>query len=155
MPIDHVGEAAGGVEARSGDEAQVVRGGAARVAPGDREERRQPGCARPARMRASPCATSVRLNAVEPDDVGDGPERDEVEQRAEIGLGATGEGAALAQLRARREQHVEHHPDPGEILPGNWQPGWFGFDDQRRVRAASRGQVVIGDQHLDPGAAAR
>ena len=54
---------------------------------------------------------------VEPHDVGDGAERDEVEQRAEVGLRPRREARRAARSRARsREQHVEHHADAGEVL---------------------------------------
>jgi hypothetical protein len=53
---------------------------------------------------------------VEPDDVGDGAERDQVEQRVEARLVLGRERAAPAQLAAQREQHVEHHADAREAL---------------------------------------
>ena len=68
-----------------------------------------PGCMRPARIRFSPCATRRRLLRVEPDDVGDGAERDQVEQRVEARLALASVNAPrCAQLGAQREQHVEH-----------------------------------------------
>ena len=65
---------------------------------------------------------------IEAHDVGDGAQRDEIEQGAEIGLAAIGERAALAQQRPSGQQHVEHHADAGQVLAREMShPGWFGL----------------------------
>ena len=90
--------------------------------------------------------------AVEPDqrhDVGDGAERDEIEQRAEVRLRACDESTPLAQMRAQRAQHVEHHTDAGEVLRRKRAARLVRIDDHRRRRKRIARQVVIGDQHLD------
>ena len=103
----HVGEPPGGVQARPDREAEVGRARLARIAPGDREQRRD------ARLHAAGADPLQALRdqaavvAVEADDVGDGAERDQVEQRVEPRLLGDAELAALAQLGAQREQHVE------------------------------------------------
>ena len=108
-----------------------------------------PGWQRPARIRASPCATSVRLIRVEPHDVGHGPERDQIEEGRQIGRLAIREHAALAQECARGRQHVEHHTDAGQVLAGERAARLVRIDDQRRRRQRRGGQVMVGDQHVD------
>ena len=89
MPMRHVGEAARRVESRARDESEVVRGRAARVAARDREQRVHARVRLAARdMRARPCSTKHAVGLVQADDVGDGAERHEVEQRREIRLAA-------------------------------------------------------------------
>ncbi len=83
----HVGEASGGVEARSGDEAQVEGRGPPRIAPGDREQRGD------ARLRAAGAQAREALldedavGLVEAHDVGHRAERHQVEEPREVGLG--------------------------------------------------------------------
>ena len=100
-------------------------------------------------MRASPCATSVRLRRSSRTTSATVPSATRSSSAARLGSGARGKGAALAQQRARRQQHVEHHADAGEMLAGEFAARLVGIDDQRRVRQRRRGQVVVGDQHLD------
>ena len=85
--------------------------------PGDGEQRAH------ARMRAAAADAREALldedavGLVEPHDVGDGAERDEVEQRAEIRLARAPRRRRRARSRARsRQQHVEHHADAGDVL---------------------------------------
>ena len=59
----HVGEAAGGVEPRAGDEAEVEARRLGRVAPRRAQQRRDAGWPRPARRRFRPCDTRLRLLA--------------------------------------------------------------------------------------------
>ena len=81
----HVGQPAGGVEARPEHEAQVVGGRARGIAAGRLEQR---GDARLHAARAYALQSLLHQDAVvvvEPHDVGDGAERDEVEQLARFG----------------------------------------------------------------------
>ena len=140
---------AGGVEARPGDEAQVERGGAARVAAGHREQRRH------ARLRTSGAQARQTLRdegavgLVEPHDVGDGAQRDEVEEAGEVGFGAAVESAPLPHPCARGDQYVEHHADAGDVLARERAAGLVGVDDDGRRRQRRTGQVVVGDEHVD------
>jgi hypothetical protein len=121
--------------------------------PATRSAGDAPACARPAADPSRPCATSRPVDPVEGHDVGDRAERDEIEQCREIRRRAIGEVAALAQRRARGEQHVEHDPDAGEVLARKGASGLIRIDDQRGGRQRERcgGQVVIGHEHLDAG----
>jgi hypothetical protein len=109
-----------------------------RVAPGGAEEGahagRQPALAHALQALADQDA----VVAVELDDVGDGAERDQVEQRGEVGFLAVGEPAAFAQFGAQREHDVEHDADAGDALLGKSQPGWLGIDDAVGGRAVRR-----------------
>ncbi len=145
----HVGEAPGGVEARTGDEAQVVARRPPRIAAADGQQRRDAGLRAAGADAREPLRDQRPVDPVEAHDVGHGAERDEVEQRAEIRLRAVGEMAALAQRRARGEQHVEHDADAGEVLARKGASGLIRIDDQRGRRKGRGRQVMIGDQHLD------
>jgi hypothetical protein len=136
----HVGQAAGGVEARADHEAEVE--GAA-PAPGRvrrREQGAQAGRQRPWRDALQALADEDAVVAVEFDDVGDGAERDQVEQRGELGFAAAAEPAALAQFGAQREHDVEHDADAGEALAREAQPGWLGFTMQSASGSSSPGR---------------
>ena len=90
---------------------------------------------------------------VEPDHVGDGAERNQRQQRVELGLTCAAEHAAFPQLGAQRQQHVEHHADASHGLAFEVAAGLVGVDDHVGVRqhhlpALQRGQVVVGHQHL-------
>ena len=152
----HVGEPAGGVEARARARSRGRRRSPRRgVAAGrPRTAPRRPACA-----RRRGCAQSLRdeeaVVGVEPHHVGHGAERDQVEQRGEVRLVARVERAARAQLGAQREQHVEHHADAGDVLARETAAGLVRIDDARRRRQRAPGQVVVGHQHLDASALAR
>jgi hypothetical protein len=149
MPIVMSESRPGGIEPRAGDEAEVVARGPPRIAAGDDEERIDAGL-RAAGTNARETLRDERaVETIEAHDVGDRAQRDEIEQRAEIRLRAILERAALAEQRTRREQHVEHHADAGEVLARKRAPALVGIDDQRRRRKCRGRQVMIGDQHLD------
>ncbi len=145
----HVGEAAGGVQTRAGDEAEVVRARPSRVAPGRGEQCLDAGLRASAANAGEPLRDERPVHPVEADDVGDGAERDEIEQRREIRLRPLRKAAALTQQRARRQQHVEHHADAGQVLAGKRAARLVRIHDQRRGRQRCRRQVMVGDQHVD------
>ncbi len=95
MPTRHVGQAPGGVEARAGDEAQVVRRRPARVASGHGEQRGDPRLRAPGADAGEPLRDQRAVDAIEAHDVGDRAQRDQVQQRGEIRLRPVGERAAL------------------------------------------------------------
>ena len=112
----HVGEAAGGIQARAEDEAEVHRRRLFRVAAGGLEQRGEAGLQLAGAHALQALADQDAVVAVELDDVGDGAERDEVEQAGEVGFGLVGEEAALAQFGAQGEHDVEHDADAGDAL---------------------------------------
>ena len=74
---------------------------------------------------------------IEPHDVGDGAERDQIEQAVDAARARVSIRAAPAQLGAQRQQDIEHDPDARDALLGNSQPGWFGLTMHAR-RAVRR-----------------
>ncbi len=53
---------------------------------------------------------------IEAHDVGDGAERDQIQQRSPAAAASRVEAAARAQFGAQRQQHIEHDADPGQVL---------------------------------------
>ena len=127
-------------------------------------------------MRLKPWATRAVVG-VELHDVGHGAQRDQGEQRVELGLqglvcphaphcvwfaaphgGARALGrpggarcvkhTACAQLGAQGQQHVEHHAHPGHGFALERAAGLVGVDDGVGRRQRGAGQVVVGDEHL-------
>ena len=88
---------------------------------------------------------------VEFDDVGDGAQGDQGQQGVEPGLGGGADAAALAQLGAQGQQHVEHDADAGQVFAGEGAAGLVGVDDDGGGRQGGAGQVVVGDEHLQAG----
>ena len=87
--------------------------------------------------------------AIEPDDVSDGAERDQIEQMIEARLGCNVEGVARAQFGAQCEQHIEHHADARQMLARESAAGLVRIDDAGGSRQHGAGQVMVGDQHRD------
>ena len=63
----------------------------------------------------SPCATKARLRPLQLRDIGDGAERDDIEQVEQARLGAVGEPAARAQRPDQRRAEQEGDADRGEM----------------------------------------
>lgn len=84
-------------------------------------------------------------------DVGDGTERDDIEQLDQLGLGAVLEEAAGAECADERGGGEEAHPDRGEMAVR----GAFGLVEavgvyqRERVRERGRAFVVVDDDHVD------
>jgi len=149
----HVREASRGIEARAHDEAEVERGGLARIASRDLHERHQP---RLALARAQPLEAVADQDAVvgvELHHIGHRAKRDEIGERRKVRLAARErralEHAPVPQLRAQREHHVEHHADPREALARESAARLVGIDDARRGGQFGAGQVMVGDQRGD------
>ena len=87
----HVGEPAGGIEAGTGDETQVVARRPARIAPRGGEQRAHAGLRAAGADAREPLRDERPVEPVEAHDVGHGAQRDQVEQRAEVRLRALGE----------------------------------------------------------------
>jgi hypothetical protein len=103
---------------------------------------------RPVRDALQPLVHQNTVVLVEPHDVGDGAERDEVEQGGEVRAGSPAEHGARAQLGAQPEHKVEHHPDAGQALTRESAARLIGVDDATGPRQLVAGEMVIGDQHL-------
>ena len=87
--------------------------------------------------------------------VGDATQCHQVEQLAQIGLRTAGEPAGFAQPRTQRQQHVEHHADAGHGLAGEFAAWLVRVDDGISGRQFRPWQVVIGNQHRQPGGLGR
>ncbi len=118
-------------------EAEVEAARAPRVAPGDPEERRDPRLHPPGTHSPHALAHEDPVVAVEPDDVGDRAERDEVEEVGEVRLRLALEPAAPAELGAEREHHVEHHADTRDRLARERAAGLAGIRRCTRLRGSS------------------
>jgi hypothetical protein len=144
----HVGQPAGRVDARAQGKAEVEGGGHRRRAARGLEER---GHAR-GHGAGADAAQALRHQAavvgVELHHVGHGAERDQRQQRIELGLRGHVEHAAPAQLGAQRQQHIEHHADAGDALALELAAGLVGVDQHVGHGQLGAGQVVVGDQHL-------
>ena len=109
---------------------------------------------RPLRMRFRPCATRRRLLASSLTTSATVPSATRSSSGIELGLRAVGERAARAQLGAQGEQHIEHHADAGQRLAGERIARRVRIDDHVGVGQChhavdQRGQVVVGDQHVE------
>ena len=144
----HVGQPAGGIQTRSGDEAQIEPRRARDIAPRHVEDRSQTGMRAPAANARQPLRDQNAVHEIEPHDVGDGAERDEIEQCAEVRLARLDERTALTQTRPQRGQHEEHHADAGNVLRRIRAAGLIRIDDDRLGKRRAR-QVVIGDENVD------
>jgi hypothetical protein len=157
----HVLEPTGGVHARTQRIAQIGGDGTRTVAAGGAIQR---GNARAALPGADPPQTRGDEDAVvriQRHQVGDRAQRDEVEQRRQIGSGlrsvplavtgrcARGESAALAQMRTQRQQQVEHDADAGQRLARKRIPLHVRIHDRVGRRHGRAGQMVIGHDHAD------
>ena len=145
----HVREPAGGIDTRACDKAKVVGRCASRIAAARGEQRGYP------RLHASGTDASQALldqdaiDAIEPDDVGDGAQRHEIEQRGKVRLGAVHEPPEAAQRGAQGDQQIEHDADPSQMLAGIVAPWLIRVHDPCGVRQPIAGQMMVGDQHVD------
>ena len=127
----HVGQAPGGVDARAQRKAEVEGGGArAASRAGRREQRGHARLHARRRARASgpappgggcwrrACTTSATV-----------PSATRSSRASSLGCAGRVEHAALAQLGAQRQQHVEHHADAGDGLALEAAAGLVGVDD--------------------------
>ena len=175
----HVGQAAGGVDARAEREAEVEGRCARGLALGHGVERGHTGGHAAGADALDALGDEAAIVAVELDDIGHGTEGNQVEQRVELGLcngppralctrptkgGAIGLGrpgadhgvkaAARAQCSACGQQHIEHHADAGDRLARESAARLVRVDDAVRVgqlhhAADQRRQVVVGDEHIE------
>ncbi|MCY1432337.1 hypothetical protein D9M71_483300 [compost metagenome] len=85
--------------------------------------------------------------------VGDAAESDQIEHFREIRLrhAARSEIAFFAQTRAQGEHDVKDHAHTGHGLAREFAARLIGIDDGIRRRQFRTRQVVVGDQHAQPG----
>ena len=88
------------------------------------------------------------VDLIEAHDIGDGSQRDEIEQRAEVGLCPVRKCAEPAELCAQRDQHEEHDAHAGDVLRRKTTTGLIGIDDDRVGQRRAR-QMMVGDQDVD------
>ena len=136
----HVGQPAGGVDARPQREAEVEGGRHLRLARRHREQAGQSARQGAGADALEPLRHQAAVVGVELDHVGHRAQRHQRQQRVQLGLVGLIEHAALAQLGAQRQQHVEHHADTGDRLAFEAAAGLVGVDDdggvgQLRARA--------------------
>ena len=145
----HVGQTACGVQARPQAEAHVESAGARRLTAGGAEQRTYPG----AHLAGAHAGQALRhqnaVVAIERHHVGDGAERDQVEQARQIRPLAIVKGATCAQLGAQCQQGVEHHAHAGQRLARESAAGLIGIDDHVGLRQGVARQVVVGNQRGD------
>ena len=87
---------------------------------------------------------------VELHDVGDGAEGDEVRQSVKPRLRRRGEDSAPPQFGSKRKKHVVHHAAARERLALKGAVPKIGVHDAVGVGQRFRGQVVVGDEDLEP-----
>ena len=92
----HIGEAARGIQARSGDETKVVRGRAMRIAASNHEQGAHARLHTASANALEPMVDEDAVRVVELNHIGDSTQRDQVEERSKAGLLAAGEVTAFA-----------------------------------------------------------
>ena len=108
------------------------------TAPGDAEQRAQAGLQATLAHPRQTLGDQDAIVAVERYDVGDGAERDQVEQRAEVGFGVLRERATAAQFGTQRQHDVEHDADTGHGLAREVAARLVRIDDDIGIGAAFR-----------------
>ena len=149
-PDRDVGEPAGRVDSRSDGETHVAATGAPRVAAGDAQQRAQPGARMSGTDPAQAGGNQQPVVAVEPDEVGDGAQRHEVEKRLQRRAGGSAVRCAAPQFGAQRDQQVEHDADAGQVGAAEVAARLVGVDDRVGVGQLRPGQVVVGDDDAQP-----
>lgn len=144
----HVFQPPGGVQARPQREADVAGGQPARIAAAGLDQGAQPDAALAGAQAAQAGGDQSAVVVVQRNQIGDGADRDQVEQGQQVRLGLVGERALFAQVPPQRHQHVEDHADAGQRLAREGVAAEVGIDDGVGRRQLLAGQVVVGDQHL-------
>ena len=101
-------------------------------------------------QRDQPLGDEGAVEAGQRHDVGDGAERDQMQQREQIGLGArTGPEIAPAQLARDRDQRDKHQPDRRQLAEAGQIVGAVGIDDGRRLRQFLVGLMMVDDDGVE------
>ena len=144
---------AAGVDPRAEREAEVA---AARRLDQPRRlgERRQADIL-PRRHDLEALGDEGAVERLQPGDVGDGAERDEVEQVDDLRLGAVAaKRPRLAQLAEQRDAEQERHSDRGEMAVRGAVLAFVeavGVDHRDGDREQAGALVVVDDDHVEPG----
>ena len=131
-----------------GDEAQIEARRLGQRAPGHAQQRGDARLRAPGAHALEALRHQHAVVRVERHDVGDRAQRDQVRQRAEVGLLLSLERASSPQFRAQGQHDVEHDPDAGQRLGGKAAARLVGVDDAGGLGQLCAGQVVVGDQRL-------
>ena len=145
-------DAAAGIDPRAQREAEIA---AARRLHQPRRlgERREPDIL-PRRHDLQALGHEGAVEALEPGDIGDGAERDEIEQVEDLRLGERLEEAAAAKLAQQRDAEQERHADRGEMavrraVRALVEP--VGVDQRIGDGKQARALVMVDDDHVEPG----
>ena len=136
----HVGQAAGGVEARAEQEAEVEGGGAFGSRPAALNRAAMPAFIWPRACASGPWLTRMRLLRSSLTTSATVPSATR-SSRWRIRFRALGvETSRVAQFGAQGEHDVEHHADAGDALDGKPQPGWLGLTMHSAAGSVSPGR---------------
>src|SRR5688572_6990225 len=149
-PETHVLESAGGVETWPRLEGEVLLDGGLEPATGRLEQGAQAGCAAAGADATDALSNENPVVAIERHHIGDGAQRDQVEQVGRVNARRIGHEAALDHRPCERRHHVEGDSHAGQRLRREGLPAEIRIYDGRRLRERPSRQVVIRDQHLDP-----
>ena len=144
-PDRHVLQPASRVDARAEGISEIGRDRRARVAPRRFQQRAHAGAGLARADAPKPRLDEHAIVAIQPHEIGDRADRDEIEQRAEIGSRVTRSGRM--QLRTQREQQIEHDADAGQRLARETVARQVRIHDGVRVRQSLARKMMIGHDH--------
>jgi len=144
----HVGETAGGVQPRAGDEPEIEGGGSSRVAAGDGEKRQHTGLRAAGADPRQALLDEDPVQLVQAHNVRDRAQRHQVDEIGEIRFVAHRERAVGTQPRARRRKDIEHDAHARDVLARKRAAGLVRIDDDCGRRQRRAGKMMVGDQHV-------
>ena len=146
----HVGQSPGGVDPGTHLKGQIHRGDARRRAPGDFQQGADSRHATPGADALQALLHQNAVGMVQRHHVGYCPQRRQIEKLRQIGFSDAlrSEPAGFPQPGAQRHQHMENHPDPGQMLAGKVIAWLVRIHQRIRRRQGRAGQMMIGNQHL-------
>ena len=144
----HVGQATRGVDAWPQRETEVAAAGDLGLAAGGTKKRSQASGQAAGADAAQALGHQAAVVGVQAHHVGDGAQRHQRQERIEPRLLGRVESPTGAQLRAQRQQHIEHHAYACDRFARELAAGLVGVHDHRRVGQLRAWQVVVGHQHL-------
>ncbi len=156
----HVGQPAGGVQARAQGKTEVQAGSACRLARRHLEQRCHAGRHGSSAHALQTLRHQAAVVGVKLHHVGHRAQCHQRQQAVDLGLVLRREPTARAQLGAQRQQDVEHHADAGDRLALKPAAGLVRVDDDavlwQHGSAVLQGwQVVVGDDDLQAQRARR
>ena len=140
----HVGQSAGGIDARADGKTQV--GGSQRVgaAAGHLQQGSDAGAGSSGTNARQPRVDDDAVVVGERHHIGHGAQRRQVHERRQRRRRPV-EAPQLAAVTAQRDQHIEHDAHTGQVLVREGAAGLVGVDDGQRGRQRLGRQVVVGD----------